>query len=320
MDLIWGAGVASTDAWIATLDGAIVSRDDNRVTDLVIKRGLIRPSRFAAPVERAERCDPDGIYLSLSTPDLSALLSVGQTETDSSAAVTSRTRVLLEDGSRLRLRGLRTSREDCCLTDLIAGFAAPVRRRLLVPVDAVTLLGRDEIGVSIRGPELDGLPSYRLDRDIEDDLWEALYSSGELSRADLGGIRLRVEDGLVTLEGNVKASSVGTEIKAALSPVDGVAGVTNRLVSDWDVDLAVASYISGAVPKRSNGILVHTQLGTVRLDGHIAKEVDRDPIVQGVRSIAGVVAVEDLIDVRPTASPTSGAAASDGETDPGEET
>ena len=319
MDLIWGAGVASTDAWIATLDGAIVALDGNRVTDLVIKRGLIRPRRLAAPLERAKRCDPEGIYLSLSTPDVSALSSAGQAETDSSAVVTSHTRVLLKDRSELRLRGLRTSREDSSLTNLMVGRTWPGRRRALVPVDAVELIGRDEIGVNIRGPELDALSSYRLDRGVEDDLWEALYTSGELSRADLSGIRLRVEDGLVALEGNVTASSVGAEIEAALIYVDGVAGVTNRLIGDWDVELAVASYISGALPKHTDGISVHTQLGTVRLEGYVSKAEDREPILEGVRSIAGVRAVEDLLDVRPPASPTSATTAGDGEIDPGED-
>ena len=299
MDLIWGRAVASTDAWVGGLDGAVVTRVGNRVTHLIVKRGLILTRRFAVPFEHVGRRDSEALYLSLSISEVLKSPSASDiSDQQSTEALTPRTALVLSDGLRMRLRGMRVSRDTSSVTRLVAGRGGLGWRRLLLPVEALAELGSKEITVAAGRSDLDGFPTYRLDHDIETELWEALYASEDVSDLDVQGIRLWVLDGVATLEGNVRNSSARADAERVARSTDGVAAVDDRVVVDWDLELAVASYISRTAPQLLPDLVVHAHLGVVRLEGRDSSRETKDAVIQGIRSIPGVREIKDLVAVR----------------------
>ena len=301
MDLIWRTGVAATDAWAGSLEGALVASDTMRVTHLVVKRGLLLSTRFVAPFERLARGDHQGLYLDIPIAEVLGLPKLrGLHEDPSQVALTPRTHILLADGSQLRLKGLRLSQGVPSLTRLVVGRAGRVS--FLLALDKVIELGISNITVGIGQGELSSLPTYRLDEGIDEDLWEALCAAEGISDTDLEGVRVQVVDGLATLEGNVRTSSAVAAAEGTAWAVNGVADVKNRLISDWDIELAVASYISRESPGLSGHIVVHIQLGRVTLEGNLPPKSDKNKIIDGVSSIPGVLSVEYMTGVGPLAS------------------
>ena len=296
MDLIWRTGVAATDAWAGGLEGALVALDTMRVTHLVVKRGLLLSTRFVAPFESLASGDHQGLYLDIPISEVLGLPKLrGLHEDPSQVVLTPRTDILLADGSMLRLKGLRLSQGGPSLTHLMVGRSGRVS--FLLALDRVLELGTPQITVGIGHEELSNLPTYRLDQYIHEDLWEALYAAEDISDADLEGVRVQVVDGFATLEGNVRTSSAVAAAEGTAWAVSGVAGVNNRLINDWDIELAVASYISKQSPGLSGQIAVHTQLGRVILEGNLPPTSDKDKIIGGVSSIPGVLSVEYLAGV-----------------------
>ena len=303
MDLSWGKGVASTDGWAGRLDGAQVALESHRVTHLIVRRGLLLPRRFVVPLRNLVRWDWEGLYLDIS---ITGVLSLPrQRPLDDNPAVvalTSHAPTIGADGVHLRLKGVRLSQGDHSITHLVLGRRGPGRESLLLSADRVAELGPRQITLSIGEADLDRLTIYLPDPDIEDILWEALHASEDLWDVDVKGVRVRVDDSVVHLEGNVRTVAAVADAERLARSTDGVADVVNGILSDWDLDLAVASNIAAIDPQLSDSVVVHTQLGKVIVEGHVPTVEAKDAIVQGVRSIPGVQSVQDRVEVSPPAA------------------
>lgn len=313
MDLNWGKPVAAADTWIGGLDGALLAPNTDQVSHLIAKRGFVLPTRGAVPLDRLARWDREGYYLDISILEFLALPRLRSSYGDGTeTCLSSRTRVLLADGTRLRLKGLRLS-QDSSVEFLLSSRRGPGRPSLLCPGDRVTDLGSQEVSVGISERDLEGLPQYRPDHDIENDLWEALYASEDISEVDLRGVRAHVLDSVVIVEGNVRARSAISGAERLARSVNGVAGVSNHLVSDWDIELAVASYISREVPDLAGEVAIRSQIGTVILDGRAPSNEAKERIIQGVQSLHGIQGIEDQIEVRPPSAAAAGSTHGEGE-------
>ena len=310
MDLSWGRGVASTDAWIGPLDGAVVALDANRVTHLIVKRGPLFPRRYVVPIERLERWDQEGLYLGVSILEVFTMPAIrDHGGSPGTAALTPRTRVVPNDGVSLRLKGLRLTQGEHALTHLIVSHRPLGQRSLLLPADKAAGLDSRQItlGIGMGRAEIDNLPAHRLDHHIESDIWEALYASADISQVDLKGVVVHVVDGVVALEGNVRGPQAAQQAEGVVSSVSGVVGVNARLMDDRDIDLAVASYISREAPRLAADVIVHTQLGTVILQWTVPSTHVRRAMIYGIRLIPGVQVVEDRLEVRAPAPVTTAA-------------
>ena len=288
MDLSWGQPVAATDDWTGVLDGTLVVPDSRRVTHLVAKRGLFFSKSSVIPLKHIRSVGRDGVYLDIALSVVLGLtLLKSGVASDSVTKLTRRTRVTLGDGVSLRLRGLRLTDGDNTLTDLLVDSPGLGRPHLLVPVDERVELHSNEVGVGIRRQDLDGLTVYRADDAVDSEVWEVLYVSEEIPDVDLRGIRVRAVDGVVTLEGNVRAPSTGAEVERLAGSVRGVSGVDNRLVDDWGIGLEAASLVSRIGPGLTGETVVHSQLGIVSVKGFVPSADAKRAIVEGLSEIRG---------------------------------
>ena len=298
MDLIWGKPVASTDSWVGSVSGAVVDLDDRAVTSMIVRRGLLLPRHYAVPMEEMLRSDPDGLYLGIGTTALFDLQADGPQESPpSSASIDAGTRVSSEDGVVFRSRGLRLS-DDGAISHLVLSRSRWVGQRLLVPERLIVAIDASSVSLGVDAAELLGLPALRADEHVHDDLWESLYGSQVVPPVDLAGVRLDVAEGVVRLEGNVRSPTAIADTERVVRSIAGVVDVDNALVSDWDIDLALASNIAGAAPRLAGTVSARAQLGAVQLEGSVPSEDARQAVIEAVRPVPGVLSVEDGLEVR----------------------
>ena len=312
MDLIWGQRVASSDAWAGSLTGVLVALDTSLVTHLIVKRGLLFSTRFVVSMSSFDHYDAEGIYLNLPITEFLKLPKLRRGDTEPNlAAKTEDTAIHLADGCKLQLKGLRFTGENHLLTHFIV--ASPEKGNLLLPLETATDFNSRRIKVSTVKTALTGLPLHRLDSSIRADLSEALYLSDEIPQVDLREIQVKVVDGIIQFQGNVRTPLVITEAEKTARAVTGCVAVDNQLVSDWEIGLAIASYISRKLPRLSDSVIASTRFGKVTLEGNVSSDEDRDTIIQGVKSITGVKEIDDLTEVRVPVSVIAEQAASPGE-------
>jgi len=306
MDLTWGQGVASTDAWAGSVAGVVVAVDGRVVTHLIVKRGLVFTRRYVVPVTHVWRSDPEGVYLNVSTTDLFEFPKAnGAAGQESSANLTYRTRATSAGGDTLHVKGVCHHAEEYRLTHLIVKSPGRTNRRLLLPEHLVADLNPTNAPLTISEQELDGLPTHRSDTEIQNDLWEALYGAEVIPPVDLSGMNLSVSGGLVRMDGNSRSSAAISDAVRIVRSTNGVGGVENRLVSDWDIDLAIAARVSSVGRDLPGSIAAHTQLGTVRMEGWVPSVESKETVVRAVASLDGVLSVEDELEVRIATSATS---------------
>jgi osmotically-inducible protein OsmY len=142
-----------------------------------------------------------------------------------------------------------------------------------------------------------------LRRDVEAELeWEPSI--------DAGRIGVAVEDGVVTLMGDVRSYAEKWNAQRAVERVAGVRAVANdlKVVPDDtrdDVDIAreavEALSLNLLVPK--DRVKVEVDNGWIRLRGEVNHEFQRRAAERAVRNIAGVQGITNLIAVKPRVEP-----------------
>jgi osmotically-inducible protein OsmY len=138
------------------------------------------------------------------------------------------------------------------------------------------------------------------------DLPAAIVAMIAASDLPVSSLNVRVDDGVVTLEG-----SLPTEVEVALAAeramlVDGVHILQNRIVSDERIVALARRELKRA--GLDDRVDVTSSLGVVELQGIVPDEARRVEILGSIRSIEGVKSVVDRLSTatgRPTLMPAA---------------
>jgi osmotically-inducible protein OsmY len=145
----------------------------------------------------------------------------------------------------------------------------------------------------------------KIQKDVQDELvWEP-----SLDEARVG---VGVEDGVVTLSGEVSTYGEKYQAEKAALRVKGVRGVANELTVETalphkktDAEIAQSALfalgLSVSVP--SDRIKVVVRGGTVFLEGEVDWDFQRQAAARAVRDLAGVTDVTNMIAIRARAVP-----------------
>ena len=111
-------------------------------------------------------------------------------------------------------------------------------------------------------------------------------------------IRVKVEDGVITLTGEVEWRYQRTAASEAVMRLGGVRGVTNLIqvrphVSPADIQEGIAAALQRQAELEAKGIAVLVQDGTVRLEGRVRSLQERDLVEHAAWSAPGVKEVEN---------------------------
>ena len=119
------------------------------------------------------------------------------------------------------------------------------------------------------------------------------------------GVKVRVENGWVWLEGTVEWQYQRTACERAVRYLTGVRGVTNLIavkpkkVSTFEVSQKIRDALRRNAESEAELITVETKEGRVTLKGTVHSWVQRVDAEQAAWAAPGVTSVEDLIAVRP---------------------
>jgi osmotically-inducible protein OsmY len=143
------------------------------------------------------------------------------------------------------------------------------------------------------------------DRQLQQNVLSALDWDPSIDATDIG---VTVDNGIVTLRGDVKTFTEKAAAERVTLRVYGVKGVANdvnvRVAQDWrrtDSDIVAAALNAlrwnAMVPK--DRITVTVTNGVVTLKGEVAWNFQREAAARAVRDLVGVFGVNNLISLQP---------------------
>jgi osmotically-inducible protein OsmY len=187
-------------------------------------------------------------------------------------------RLRLDSGGQVRQIVVRTSR--------IFG------RRVLVPIDQVARCDAQGIWLALDYVAFHRLPDYRTDRAIAHDVDQALLSDEVVRRLDYRTIDVMVNTGVVLLRGHATATASRARAEHAAQDVRGVLGVTNQIVTDGEIQLAVAQALASDERTRGHRLFVHVHRGVVSVSGEVSSATARtavEAVAGGVPHVRAVI-------------------------------
>src|ERR1700722_3044231 len=149
------------------------------------------------------------------------------------------------------------------------------------------------------------MTDLELKRNVESELnWEPSVNAAEIGVA--------VKDGIVTLTGHVQSYWQKIAAERAASRVSSVKAVANELEirlpasserTDEDIARAAVNALNWSISVPADRIKVKVSKGWITLEGTVEWQYQKAAAERAVRDLVGVRGVDNLIDVKPQASP-----------------
>ena len=147
---------------------------------------------------------------------------------------------------------------------------------------------------------------FQIQKDVMDELkWDPFISISEIG--------VSVKNGVVTLSGHVDTYSKKLAAEKAAKKVAGVKAVAEDLTvgispsyrkTDAEIAEAVISALKWHSAVQDEKIKITVEDGTVKLEGEVDWEYQRNNVKTAVENLSGVKSVLDLIMVKPRITPT----------------
>jgi osmotically-inducible protein OsmY len=117
-------------------------------------------------------------------------------------------------------------------------------------------------------------------------------------------LKVKIEDGLVTLEGEVEWQFQRDKVLAAVRPMTGVIGVINLIkvkprLTPFGIKEKIRKALERTADEEASHITVEVHDGAVTLGGSVRTWVERDDAVRAAWSAPGVTSVKDRIQIKP---------------------
>ena len=330
LELRIGAPVETTDGPLGHIHQVILSPAQRRVTGLVVRTGLLPGRDLMVPAELIADASDERVRLGVSADDVrrqpafdpahylplaaedqgyqagEALASIhGHGWRRRQEAGVARHGALQGHGLALRsgqqvwaIDG-RAGRVDRLLLNAggqVSHFVIHKGRLpghdVIVPVDWISAISERGVWLAMKREALERLPLYRTDSAIAHDVDQALWADGVIRALDVETIEASVGDGVVTLSGYASTPTSKALAERAVRQVPGVLGVKSEIVTDNDVEVAVAEALASAAPTRGQPIRSHASHGFVKLSGEVDSADVRaaaEEIAAGVADVRGVI-------------------------------
>jgi osmotically-inducible protein OsmY len=135
------------------------------------------------------------------------------------------------------------------------------------------------------------LPRYRPDDDIQADILKEMRLESLLFPQDVLALRADVTAGVVRVRGNVHTSRTHRDLVDKARRVAGVLSVTDELVEDQELEMAVAAALARDPATRSLNICVFPRAGEIELAGKAPDEEVAELAIETAASVPGVRSV-----------------------------
>lgn len=290
----FGNKIFCTDGQAGTLTRVLFDAPARRLTHLAVKQSRLFGRTFYVPFTAVTRATGEGIWLQLTLAELAASPeSAGPgVELDARAAV-----VGSGASGTLGLVAVQPGSGDLVY---IVAHNVPAGRSTLLRENYVAELAPGKVLISIEAQALNALPPYRSDRELQHEVEEIIFDLGFL-HIDLKGLRLRVLDSVLYMEGNISSALRGELARDQVMGVEGLLEVKNNLVGDDTLAADIALALGQDERTRELPIGVYPQLGVVRLSGSVRNAQQKSAAGEIARTFDGVRGVSNDLVVDPSA-------------------
>lgn len=291
----FGNKIFCTDGQDGTLTQVLFDAPTRRLTHLVVKQGRFFGKSVSVPFELVRAATGDGIWLTCTLAQLAA----SSDEVGPGALLDAHTTVS-GDGRSGTLEMVAVQPESGELAYIVAQNVLPGRATLL-RTQFVNALAPGQITLSDPSGTLKALPPFRSDRELQKEVDQIIFDLGFL-HIDLKGMRLRVLDSVLYMEGNISSTLRGELTRDQVAGVTGLLEIKNNLIGDDTLAAEIARALGQDERTRELPIGVYPQLGVVRLSGSVRTAQQKAAAGEIARKFAGVRGVTNDLIVDPTAA------------------
>jgi osmotically-inducible protein OsmY len=170
-------------------------------------------------------------------------------------------------------------------------------RHKIVPMKAVRTATNTNVQLSITHNQFKELPKYQADSTIAEGVDRALWNDVVLRSSDYNQIDVRVQDGIVILNGHVNTSMSQWRAETTVKNIPGILGVKSHLISDDKLIYEVASALGQIEQQEDCKFFSKVENGLAVLFGEVSSLSIRDQAEQCVAAIPWVRGVINEIRV-----------------------
>lgn len=294
LKLHFGSKVFCTDGQHGILAHVLFDATTRCLTHLAIKQGRLFGKTVYLPFTMVKQATGEGIRL---TCTLAEFLGAATTEVPG---------ILLDP--RTTVKGITgTGTLVLVAVQPESGKLAYIVARNLVPGRATLLreqyvdaLNPGQVSVTADAVALKTLPSYRSDRALQQEVDAIVFDLGFL-HIDLKGMRLRVLDSVLYMDGNISSTLRGELVQDQVAGVKGLLEIKNNLIGDDVLASTIASALGQDQRTHNLPIGVYPQLGMVRLNGSVHNAQQQAAAAEITRTCEGVLGVVNDLVIDPSA-------------------
>ncbi len=303
----FGNIIFCSDGEGGTLANVLFDAASHHMTYLGAKQGRLFSKISSLPFESVLRATGDGVTVQAKRAELAAAVNV-----PSDGVSLDSKSVVERAGSSARgtLKLVATLPESGELAYIVA-HNLRAGQDVLLRAEYVTSIEKDHITVTLSDETLNALPLYRPDAVIQQEVESILFDLTPM-HIDLKGIKIRVLDVVLYLDGNISSSLRSDMARDQVYGVEGLLEVKNNLVGDDTLAADLARALGQDPRTRDLPIGVYPKLGAVRLSGavHIAQQkAAAEEIARkfpGVRSVSSDLLVDPTSDMLRVMSSSEG--------------
>lgn len=290
----FGNRVFCSDGQAGTLTRVLCDASTKRLTHLAVKQGHLFGKTFYQPFASVSRADGEGIWLT------STLAQLAASPRNAEPGVLLDTRTIVESASAAGTLLLVAVHPESGELAYIVAHDLPAGRDTLLRAQDIASLAVDRITLAIDATLLNSLPPYRSDRELQAEVEAIVFDLGFL-HIDLKGLRLRVLDSVLYMDGNISSTLRGELLQDQVSGVAGLLEIKNNLVGDDTLAAGIALALGQDERTRDLPIGVYPQLGVVRLSGSVRNARQKAAAGDIARKFTGVRGVLNDLVIDPAA-------------------
>jgi uncharacterized protein YrrD len=253
-----GAHVISDDTEVGRVERVVFRPDTHEIAGLVVGGSIVLGHDVYVPIQAIASAEPDSVQVTLGLTELTRLPPValdgelravadvpghpGAASSQLRSAQSGQMEALaggrpLRAGQRVLARDGQVGQLDEVLvdprTDRASGFVVRkgrfLGRDVIVPADWIETVDQDRIVLKASKAQIDKLPEYRPDHEIDRDVIDALWYGSRLRTADVQFVEVHTRDGVVELTGHTHTEATRKAIEEVVRQVRGVLDGRNHL-------------------------------------------------------------------------------------------
>ncbi len=287
----FGNAIIYADGEDGVLTYVLVDPATRRLTHIGVRKGRFFGKTFTFPYSAVTGASAEGIRISLKSDEVAAANIAGV-----QGALLDVKSVVENTGIAARgtLFMVAVHPENAELAYIVARHFK-TGQDTFIQQQYISSVAAGSVSVNIPEAILKSLPPFRPDDELQQEVEAVLfdYTPGHI---DMKGIKARVLDSVLYLDGNISSSLRGDIMTDQVLGVQGLLEVKNNLVGDDQLAADVAMALGQDQRTRDLPIGVYPRLGVVRLSGAVHTSQQKAAAAEIARAFPGVRSlINDLV-------------------------